>query len=726
MKNFQKVHVQQHEAADCGPACLLSILRWYGGNASLERLRELSGTNITGSTLLGIYQAGQQLHLEIEGFEADIEHLKKLEHPAILHIVKEEEILHFVVCYGYDSVKDTFIISDPAEPYIQHYSTEKMTQVWQTKTLLLIKPTPDIQSAKKDNLWVRFRWMYDFTKIDLNILLTSLILGAFIAALGLSVAVFSQKLVDSILPSNDRFLLFMGGGLLLFLLLIRSGLSYLRQLFLLRQDKEFNIRILDYFYQTLLYLPKSFFDTRKTGDLIARMNDTARIQETISVIFSSLAIEVIMIIVSTTALFIYNIPIGIISLFWIPIFALIVYRFNKKIITAQREVMASYAMNESNYIDTIQGIGTVKIGNKEDYFSQLTQQFYTLFQDAQYKLGVIGLNFGTTAQIAGTLFTVGIIIYSSLLVFNTQLTVGSVMAVIQLIGMAMASVSSIALAYIRLQEAKVALDRMQEFTELETEFAPEAEAQKIQLPAFEKLVVQDLNFRFVGRPLLLKDVSFEVKKGEIIAILGESGCGKSTLLQILQRFYPHESGEISVNDLPINEYALPQWRSKLGVVPQQIKTFNASLLENIVLSDPEKLDGEVLDAFFEAYNFDTYFKKFPAGYATILGETGVNISGGQQQMMALARALYSRPELLLLDEATSAMDRFTEKKILDLLLRLRSKMGIVLVTHRIKSASIADRIYLIENGEIVQAGTHETLMQSKNFYSESILEIAEI
>jgi len=273
-----------------------------------------------------------------------------------------------------------------------------------------------------------------------------------------------------------------------------------------------------------------------------------------------------------------------------------------------------------------------------------------------------------------------------------------------------------------LQEARVALDRMQEFTTLPAEYNIDQDLQKLIPSDFQSLKVQNVNFRFTGRPILLKNITLEVNKGEMIAILGESGCGKSTLLQILQQFYLAESGTVAVNGQLLEQYSITKWRTLLGVVPQDIKLFTGSILENILLAPPTEEDVKKLALFFKDYGFDRYFEKFPYGYDTMLGEAGVNISGGQKQLVALARALYHQPQLLLLDEATSAMDRHTEKEILQLLVRLKEKMGIIMVTHRTRAAAIADRIYIIENGEILQSGNHYSLLETKNLYSESVME----
>lgn len=214
----------------------------------------------------------------------------------------------------------------------------------------------------------------------------------------------------------------------------------------------------------------------------------------------------------------------------------------------------------------------------------------------------------------------------------------------------------------------------------------------------------------------------ESSKGEIVALLGESGSGKSTLLQILQKFYDYERGKIIINqNVDWNKISHQAWRSHIGVVPQEIKIFSGSLLDNICLGDTQK-EAEDIVLFCREYGFDRYFEEFPQNYLTILGEEGVNISGGQKQLVALARALYQKPQLLLLDEATSAMDNKMEQFVLDLLNKIKVEASIIIATHRLRPAKQADRIYIIENGRIQHEGAPAELIIGKNFYSEAVLE----
>jgi len=230
-----------------------------------------------------------------------------------------------------------------------------------------------------------------------------------------------------------------------------------------------------------------------------------------------------------------------------------------------------------------------------------------------------------------------------------------------------------------------------------------------------------LNFRFPGKSLLLKGINFEVKRGEIITFFGEIGCGKSTLLSVLQRFHKMESGEILVNNAGWVQFSTKKWRTQVATVEQHVQLFNGTVLENISLE--EKTDVEKIVAFCQKYGFHDFIMEFQQGYATIINENSTNLSGGQRQLIALARALYSKPQLLLLDEATAAMGRRTEKFVIELLNKLKNEMPVIFVTHRPQLARYTDRIYVIEEKTISASGKHEELITKNSFYRSAFEEL---
>lgn len=716
---INKSFTRQHSQFYCGLACLASVVKYHGGETTQEKLREESGTTLNGTSLLGLYQAAQKIGFEVGGYEADIKNLKDQNEPLILHIIKDGTLEHFVVCYGFENSK--FIIGDPASG-IEYYTEEELASVWKSRTLLKLTPGKYFVTRKNETK-NKHTWFLQLLKPDYPLLGIAAFLGIVISVLGLATAIFSQKLIDRILPEKDTRTLVLGLIIFAVILIARAVIMYVRAIFLVRQSREMNVRLISSFFGKLLFLPKPFFDSTSTGDMVARMNDAGRIQKTVVYLSSQVVIDVLVVLVSAGYIFVYSVSTGLFSLLSIPVFSLLAWHYNKKIIVAQREVMQSYAATESKYIDTINGIKTIKTFNRENLFAKVVNVVYGFFMLKVFGLGLLGAKMNLWITTGSALLLTGIISWTAWLVLQEQLLLGQMMAIITLVGSLAASVINIAMANIQLQEARVAFDRMYEFASAEPEYNPEDATKETGNHKFQidKLEIRNLNFRFPGKGLLLKDISFDVNRGEIITFFGEIGCGKSTLLSILQRFHRIESGTILVSNKNWNSFSTKAWRNHVAVVEQHVQLFNGTVLENISLQ--EKPDFDQVVTFCQKYRFHDFIMEFQQGYATIINENSSNLSGGQRQLIALARAVYSQPQLLLLDEATAAMGRRTEKFVIELLNNLKKEIPVVFVTHRPQLARYTDRIYVIENKTVSAFGNHTDLIKSNSFYRAAFEEL---
>ncbi len=706
ISKLNKKFTLQHGQSDCGPACIASVIQFHEGNFSLDEIRRITGTTKTGTKLLGLYQGSKQLGFDVAGLEAEgIDNLKEIDQPAILHVILENHLQHYVVFYGFEA--EQLIIGDPGKG-VSLWSKEQLAQVWQSKSFLKLVPN---QSFKKSlHQPKRYTQLIDWVKEDINILIASLFLGILIAIFSLATAIFSQKLIDVILPTKEITKLIVGLVLFGFVLVAKVGFGLIRSTFLITQSKDFNNRMIGSFFQSLLHLPKPFFDSKKIGEMIARMNDTRRIQLAVSNLAGNMLIEGLVVIVSLVGVFTYSWQIGLVISAFLPLYLFILWKLNRPIISAQKEVMSKYALNEGNYIDVISGISEIKSTGTTSLFHKSTTLFYQVFQDSIFNLGKIQIKFNFRAEFARLLLMISVISFSSYLVITDQLLLGMMMAVLSLAGSIGPSLTRLALFNIQLQEAKVAFSRMEEFTTLKTEKMTGESTERI-----DSIELDNLSFNFPGSLSLLKNINLKIEHGKITTLLGESGAGKSTILQLLQRFYEPVSGDILANNINIKSLDLDDYRKGIGVVPQDIKIFNNYLLFNIALSeDPKEL--EQVPTWCQEHGFDQFFTKFPQGYMTLLGEEGANISGGQKQLVGLARALYRNPSLLLIDEGTSAMDRKTEQFILNMILRMKNDMAILMVTHRMKVALQSDYVYVLESGAITKAGEPSEL--------QSILETA--
>lgn len=709
---IKRTSVLQHDSSDCGVACLASVIRYFGGEATIENLRNLSGTGRTGTSMLGLYQAAGKQGIVAEGYEATVEAIKEHPHPLILHVLIDSKLEHFIISYGFEN--GHFQIWDPAKGFIL-MTQQDLEKIWQSRKCLSVSPGSDFK-VNVTRIGEKRKWLLSMLKPDKDLLLVSAILGILFSLLGMVMALYTQKLIDKIIPSGKLSLLFASACLVLLLLIVRIVISGIRQLFLLSQGKQFNVRVVDDFFTILLDLPKWFFDSRKTGDFVARLNDTMRIQKVIADIVSTYIIDILVVLITTGLMFYYSVEAGVLSLVCLPVIFFIIYRMNRRIKSSQQGLMTGYAMNESNFIDSVQGVLTIKNLNWKDDYIRKNNIIYSDFQEKAVSLGKIKITLSIIAGVTSSLYLIILLVWSSMEVISGKLTQGELMAIISLGSTLLPSLLNLALITVPVSEAKVAINRMFEFTQIESETGCDNKfTESLNL---EILELRNISFRYPGQKLLLENINLIVKKGEIVSLVGESGSGKSTLASIILKHYDYESGEVVINNFlgeKINN--LKEWRSKVSLVPQDVHIFSGTILHNLI-SDPDEFKIKDLEAVLTKYGLIQFFESFPSGLLTIVGEEGINLSGGQKQMIAFSRAILQKPEILIIDEGTANMDRGSELFIQGLIRRLSSEMGILMISHKLNIVKkLSDRIYVLEGKTLMYSGTHEELLETDNLYN---------
>ena len=692
---IKKTFSLQKDLTDCGVGCLQSLVRYYGGDISLETLREKSGTSKTGTTLLGLYQCANAIGFDADGCEADTKALIEHGEPVILHVIIDQKYEHYVICYSYHHHNDSkFLIGDPAKG-LEYWSKEELEKVWVSKTCLTLKPNEFFEKKEKTNSEKK-QWLMNLVKEDQESIYTIIVLGVVFTLLGMSMSIFSQKLIDDILPKKKLNVLLLSIGFLSFLLFARVIIQALREFYIIKQSKEFNQRINKTFFSSLLHLPKMFFDTRKIGDFVARLNDTQRIQTVIKHLITNTAVDILGVLISIGFLFYYSWKLAIICLVISPIIFYIIFRFNKQIIESQKNVMQSYSINEANYIDSIRGIDIIKGFGKQDLFLKRNLLIFGDFQTKIFELGRLNLKIALYSGLALVVFLITILGFSSYNVLNNEIKVGELMAIIGIASSLLSSITNLALVSIPIQEAKVAFDRMFEYSSI-----PKEKIEGLEISNIESIEIKNLDFRFNGRSKLLNNVSLKLEKGKIVCLLGESGSGKTTFAEILQKNYIQEKGEITINrSINISELSISNWRKHISVVPQNIQLFNGTVLENIILD--ENLDEQKLQNIL-SLGFEKFINSLPQNIFTIVGEEGVNLSGGQKQLLGWMRALYHNPQFLILDEPTSSLDKENRDFIYKLINQLKEKTIIFIISHHLEDLkNITEDIYKLEKTSIIK------------------------
>ncbi len=691
-KRIRASFVYQRDEKDCGAACLLSILKYHGADSGIDHLNYLSGASSTGVSLHGLASAASTYGLLGEGYEATLNDLKLLSDPCILHITIQGIHEHFVVFYT--AKEANYLIGDP-ELGIAWVKEKELLSMWRTGILMTFSKTSEFKSTKstgKNNN----TWLFNLITSDKNKLISTLFLGILISSLSLSTSIYTQTLIDIIIPSGNLNLLVLsviGWAILLF---INIFILYFRGIIIARWEFNFSTSVLGSFFSTLLTLPKSFFDSKKKGDLIARMNDVQRIQSILNQIVNESIIHVLIIICSIAVLYYYSPVASVIALLNLPLQFCVVYLFNHDLHAMQKNTIRKYGINEANYVDILDGIEVIKSTNKQSYFHKSVVTKYNEFKSSEYNLNKSAILYRIVSSGLGVFISISTVLHSVLLYYQGNLILGQLLAILSIVFLVISSTSNLVLLNVSLQSGWVALQRLYECLEQTSEENTLSTHSKPSLYGIDKISVENLSFGFPSCDLLFENASLQVKRGESIAVIGENGCGKSTLFNILQKFFQYDAGRIIVNEeIDFKEISTDSWRKFVSIVPQKIKIFNSTLWENIALSTDSL---EEVKSFCDEIGFSDIFEALPLKYETLLGEGGINISGGQQQLVALARALYRKPNLLLLDEATSSLDSHTQSIVQNVIDRIQSQLAIIMITHKMESTSSCTRVYQIKNG----------------------------
>ncbi len=708
MKNY--ICIKQHDITDCGAACLATISKQYGLRIPITKIREVAGTDKQGTNALGMIKAAERLGFSAKGVKGDKEaFFSDFPLPAVAHVIVDGSLLHYVVIHKI--TKKQVIIADPARGIVK-MSPDEFFAMW-TGVLILVTPTNDFKKGKETKgLFERFfHLLIPQKKLLINIFFAS-ILYTIIGIIG---AFYFKFLIDDVIPYGLEKNLHILSIAAIILVLFKVILSAFRSYLLIYLSQKLDIDLLLGYYNHVINLPMNFFGTRKTGEIVSRFQDATKVREAISGATLTLMVDTLMVIVGGIILYTQNSFMFGITFLIALLYFLIVFSFNKIYRKQNREQMEDNAKLTSYLIESLNGIQTVKSFNSEKRVNTETESRFIKLLSSIYKLSITG---NTQSALQGFLDGAGgiaILWIGGWQVLSGNISLGEVITFNALLAYFLGPIKNLINLQPMLQTAIVASERLGEILDLEVEKTEDEEKKMSPKDLKGDIDFKDISFRYGTRRLVLEDVNLKIKSGSKVAFVGESGSGKTTLIKLLLSLYPYEKGEILVNDNNIKDIKIDVLREKIAYVPQETFLFSGTIYENLTLG-ADNPDMEDVVRAAKMANAHEFINKLPLRYNTRLEENGANLSGGQRQRLSITRAMLINPDILILDEATSNLDSITEKAIERTIEEYTENMTTIIIAHRLSTIKRCDYIYVMEDGKVIEEGSHDSLLKQNGRY----------
>lgn len=601
------------------------------------------------------------------------------------------------------------IINCQINQLVEELETDEVNLQPQVRVLLL--------SATKETPKERFGlgWFVPYLSRYRGVLIEVFIASFFVQLAALANPLVIQLIIDKVIVQNSISTLNILGVLLLAVGVFEAVLTTLRTYLFVdttnRIDMSLGSQIIDH----LLRLPLRYFDKRPVGELSTRINELENIRQFLTGTALTVVLDALFSLVYIVVMLFYSWQLTLVGLGTIPLFVVVTLIAAPTVSRQLRTKAERNAETQSYLVEVMSGIQTVKAQNIELRSRFSWQKKYAKFVAAGFKTVLTSTLANSTSQFLSKLSSLLVLWVGSYLVLKGELTLGELIAFRIISSYVTTPILRLAQIWQNFQETGLSLERLSDIVDTPQE--AEVDRNNIPLPAVSGAVkYENVSFRFAASgPLQLSNVNVEFTAGKFVGIVGQSGSGKSTMMKLLLRLYDTESGRILVDGYDIAKVELYSLRRQIGVVPQDTLLFDGTVQENIALTNPEATTEEIIEAAQIAVAHE-FIMTLPNGYNTRVGERGSALSGGQRQRIAIARSVLQRPKILVLDEATSALDYPTERQICLNLARAFKGNTVFFITHRLNTVSSADTIVVMDNGRMIEQGSHQELMAAKGHY----------
>ena len=738
-------YVRQHDATDCAAACLAMVCLHYKKEVTITRLRDMMGTDLKGTNLVGLQKAANELGFTTAAVRVDRENfLSDFSLPCIAQVITDQGLAHFVVVFKKTTIKDDaerrkhmlkeaesvkedekngkkhkckdyVVIGDPASE-LKKISLDEFYKNF-TGVLLLLNPTSEFKGGKIEKGGMMKRYI-DLLLPQKKLFVYAILGSLIVTILGIASSMFNKILMDEVLPYGLSNLLVTLIVVFSLVSITNTLVGFVRQWVLIYLSIKIDIPLMLGYFGHIFKLPMKFFATRKTGDITTRYSDANTIKSIFTSIALSLIMDISMAIITGVILFRMNSTLFSISLFMALVSILLVLIYKQPYKKINEETMVQSAALNSQMIESLRGIETVKCNANEDTEMDNLEREYIKSLKISLRSSKISSTQGLISSFISTGFSMLTTYVGISQVLNGEMTLGGFMAFSTLSSYFTSPLSNLIGLQMQIQEASISMKRLTEIMDYPAEDEANEGSELIPLEKVEgDIEFKDVTFRYGNRAPALDHISFTIPAGKKVALVGSSGSGKSTITKLLLKYYEPEDGEIDINGVNLAEYTNASVRRAISYVPQNVELFSKTIYDNIRVSRMDATLDEVKEAAKKADAHD-FIRHLPLQYNTYLEEAGNGLSGGEKQRIALARAFLKNSNLYILDESTSNLDFATENLIFNMIYNELADRSMLIVAHRLSTVRDCDLILVMDHGKIVERGTHDELLAKEGKYYE--------
>src|SRR5579871_1115409 len=689
---------------DPGLTALVMLLRFHGVSADPAQIRHQSGTTTLGTA--DMIRCARDFGLKARELKINWARLTKTPLPAIA-VLKDGGFL-LLGKVGDDKV----VVQSTKTPRPELMTKDELEAIWDGRLILMTRRANLAELTRRfDVTWFLgaiHKYRHQLTEV--------LVASFFLQLFALASPLFFQVVIDKVLVHRSIGTLDVLVIGLLGIGLFETILGILRTYLFSHATNRIDVELGARLFQHLLALPTSYFQTRRVGDSVARVRELESIRNFLTSSALTLVIDLFFTFVFLGVMFLYSPLLTLVVLAGFPFYVGISAGATPRFRQLLDEKFKRGAESQAFLVESVTGVETLKAMAVEPQMQRRWEEQLAGYVAASFRVLRLGNTASNSVQFVNKAIMAGILYFGARAVINGTLTVGELVAFNILAGRVSQPVLRIAQIWQDFHQARLSVQRLGDI--LNTAPEPKFNPARAALPAIRgDVVFEHVTFRYrIDGPEVLHDVSFNAAAGQVIGIVGPSGSGKSTVAKLVQRLYIPESGRVLVDGVDLAMVDTAWLRRQIGAVLQENMLFNQSIRDNIALPDPAMPIEQVIEAAKLAGAHD-FILELPEGYDTVVGERGASLSGGQRQRIAIARALVTNPRILIFDEATSALDYESEAAIQANMRRICAGRTVILIAHRLSTLRGADRIITLEQGRIIEDGTHSSLTAAGGRYA---------